>query len=190
MLFYKLFFSIQMGWYIQYVSSKWNNIFPYTLSNISNITRFARTLRSFALGYDCYNENFLPKINSGKVALCQDERTIIVSGNGAGYFCPMPFFYNRIYFDTCTRKSSTSVQGLELFYWCPDPRATNNTPIANTFTMGSNIGQCTDFLIPQGKYFFVLERLAISITKSALNSYYVNSPNPNSQNPNMPNHNW
>ncbi len=58
---------------------------------------------------------------SGKWGLCQDERTIIYDGSGAGSFCPMPFLYNRQYFDTCTRKSSVQSTGFENYFWCPNP---------------------------------------------------------------------
>ena len=31
---------------------------------------------------------------TNKWAFCQDERTLIYDGSGAGTFCPMPFLYN------------------------------------------------------------------------------------------------
>ena len=87
---------------------------------------------------------------TGKAALCQDERTIIYDGSGAGNFCPMPFLYNREYYDTCTRKSSSQPVGFENFFWCPDPKSVNLTQ-QNLFIANGSIGKCNNFLIPPGK---------------------------------------
>ena len=86
---------------------------------------------------------------TGKAALCQDERTIIYDGSGAGNFCPMPFLYNREYYDTCTRKSSSQPIGFENFYWCPNPKSVNLTQ-QNLFIANGSIGKCNNFLIPSG----------------------------------------
>ena len=88
----------------------------------------------------------------GKWALCQDERTIIYDGSGAGQFCPMPFLYNHQFFDTCTRKNSNLSLGLEPFYWCPNPNSVDPSQ-QNLFTPGGNIGKCNTFLFPQGNFF-------------------------------------
>jgi hypothetical protein len=87
---------------------------------------------------------------SGKWSLCQDERTIIYDGSGAGRFCPMPFLYNRQFYDTCTRKSSNLTVGFEPFFWCPNPDFVNMTQ-QNLFLPGGQIGMCNNFLIPAGE---------------------------------------
>jgi hypothetical protein len=81
--------------------------------------------------------------------LCQDERTIIYDGSGDGYFCPMPFIYDRVYYDYCAKKSHDGLARYENFYWCPDPR-TNSTNDVYVY-QGGYIGRCTEFLFPSGK---------------------------------------
>jgi hypothetical protein len=80
-------------------------------------------------------------------ALCQDERTIIYDGSGDGYFCPMPFIYDRVYFDYCTRKSHDGASRYEKQFWCPDPRVVTAN---NVFNQGDDLGNCTEFLHPPG----------------------------------------
>jgi len=87
---------------------------------------------------------------AGKWTLCQDERTIIYKGSGAGYFCPMPFIYDRVYFDYCSRKNIVGPDGFSPFYWCPDP---NHVGANNEYTAGNTIGECTEFLYPPGNKF-------------------------------------
>ena len=81
----------------------------------------------------------------GKWIMCEDEREIIYDGDGAGYKCPMPFLYDRIYYDYCTRKSTTSPIGFNDFYWCPDP---NHVGENNLYTAGDPVGKCTEILEP------------------------------------------
>ena len=45
------------------------------------------------------NNNVIP----GNWVLCEDERKIIYDWSGAGYFCPIPFVYDRVVYDACTR---------------------------------------------------------------------------------------
>ena len=88
-------------------------------------------------------------VTTGKWALCQDEKTIIYDGKGAGNFCPMPFLYNRQFYETCTKKSSTQQLGFETYFWCPDPSSVNISQ-QNLFLSGGRIGKCNNFLIPEG----------------------------------------
>jgi hypothetical protein len=37
----------------------------------------------------------------------QDERTIIYNGSGAGKFCPMPFLYDRQFYDKWDQRHKT-----------------------------------------------------------------------------------
>ena len=83
----------------------------------------------------------------GKWSLCTDERTIIYDGPGAGSFCPLPFLYDRQFFDNCTRRSSNGT-GFEPNFWCPVPSSV--TGPQNLFAAGGQIGKCTNFLIPEG----------------------------------------
>jgi len=91
--------------------------------------------------------------------LCQDERTLIYDGIGAGKFCPLPFLYNRAYYDTCTRKSSSSSGNLESFFWCPDPSSVIPAQ-QNLFIQGGGIGKCGDFIIPPCKTHFPIVQLS------------------------------
>ena len=88
--------------------------------------------------------------------MCEDEREIIYDGSGAGHKCPMPFLYDNIYFDYCTRKSNTSPFGFNDYYWCPDPRSVEAD---NLYTAGDPVGKCTSILVPEGK-----EHLEVSLT--------------------------
>ena len=99
---------------------------------------------------------------TGKWGLCQDERDIIYDGSGAGQFCPMPFLYNREYYDTCTKKSASQPTGQETFYWCPNPNSVNVAQ-QNLFLAGGQFGKCNNFRIPPGKYSFYLN---ISLLKN------------------------
>ena len=83
----------------------------------------------------------------GKWVICEDEREIIYDGSGAGLKCPLPFLYNGIYFDYCTRKSNVKPVGFNDFYWCPNPRQVGDD---NLYTTGNSIGKCTDILLPPG----------------------------------------
>ena len=85
---------------------------------------------------------------AGKWVMCEDEREIIYDGSGAGHKCPMPFLYDNIYFDYCTRKSNTSPFGFNDYYWCPDPRSVEAD---NLYTAGDPVGKCTSILVPEGK---------------------------------------
>ena len=83
---------------------------------------------------------------SGQWILCEDERQIIVDESGAGYRCPMPFVYDRIFYDSCTRQKHDGTPGREAFYWCPDPNYIVN---GNEYNTSEPIGKCPEFLIPE-----------------------------------------
>lgn len=100
--------------------------------------------------------------------MCEDEREIIYDGSGAGYKCPMPFLYNNIYFDYCTRKSSTSPFGFNDYYWCPDPRSVEAD---NLYTAGDPIGKCTSILVPEGMH-IILSNYIIKLLKDGA-KYFV-----------------
>ena len=84
-----------------------------------------------------------------KWILCQDERTIIMDESGAGLYCPIPFLYDRIYYDTCTRTSHDGSPAFNEFYWCPDPRHLIGEN-GNEYNQSAPIGKCPDFLKPPG----------------------------------------
>lgn len=83
----------------------------------------------------------------GKWIICEDERQIIYDGSGAGFQCPMPFIFNRVHFDFCTKKKPDGSAGFADYYWCPDPNFVNDS---NEYTANEPIGKCTEFLYPKG----------------------------------------
>jgi hypothetical protein len=95
-----------------------------------------------------------------KWTLCQDEREIIYKESGAGYYCPMPFIYDRIYYDYCTRRNSEADEGFADFYWCPNP---NMVDANNKYNQSYPIGRCTQYLFPPGtsQYNFKIRNLII-----------------------------
>ena len=56
-----------------------------------------------------------------KMALCKDERTIMPLGYGNGHHCNLPFLFDGIYYDHCTRKDFSMQAKYANYYWCPDP---------------------------------------------------------------------
>ena len=74
---------------------------------------------------------------------------------GAGNFCPLPYVYNRVYYDHCTRARLEGTSTLlEDYYWCPSPfdvDRDNN----NIFQPTGKAGKCYDFMKPPGKYRFI-----------------------------------
>ena len=80
-----------------------------------------------------------------KLKLCEDERRTILYGKGNGYSCPMPFVFDRVYYDHCTRKNNTLQSRYSQFYWCPDPRDVIGN---NEYVVDGGIGACPEFLKP------------------------------------------
>ena len=79
---------------------------------------------------------------------------------GAGSFCPIPFVFDRVYYDHCTRaKVDGTPNTVEDFYWCPSPEDVdkNNN---NLFLANGKHGKCYDFLKPPGifQYFISMSR--------------------------------
>lgn len=83
-----------------------------------------------------------------KWILCNDERAIIYDGSGAGYTCPLPFIYDRVYYDDCTRLPHDGSPGFASYYWCPDQKYLLPN---NEYNQSAPIGKCPDFLKPPGK---------------------------------------
>ena len=83
---------------------------------------------------------------------CIDEREIIIQGGGQGHNCPLPFIFDGIYYDKCTRKDPTLQSEYISTYWCPNPFGVGigqefvNNASSEVF---ENIGQCPDFLTPE-----------------------------------------
>ena len=84
---------------------------------------------------------------SGQFRLCQDERTIIYSGDGAGAFCPFPFIHNGSYYDSCTRNHKDGSMALAEHYWCPAPYHVDEN---NMFQLDGDVGKCLEFAYPEG----------------------------------------
>ena len=70
--------------------------------------------------------------------------------SGADEFCPMPFTFNRVTYDTCTRaKVDGTPNKVEVFYWCPSPDNVD-TYNYNLFLPNGRHGICHDFMKPPG----------------------------------------
>ena len=89
---------------------------------------------------DCFH--FLKYSSQNRV---QDQ------GMESNTFCPMPFLYDGVHFDYCTKKKIDG-EGYEDFYWCPQPSFLDDK---NTFSVeeGDERGKCTEHLYPPGKTF-------------------------------------
>ena len=62
----------------------------------------------------------------------------------------MPFLFNRVIYDTCTRmKVDGSANMVEEFYWCPSPDDVDKDN-DNLFQPNGEYGICHDFLNPPG----------------------------------------
>ena len=83
--------------------------------------------------------------NAKKFERCQDERHTIISGPGSGHLCPLPFLFEGIWYDHCTRKDPTLQQKYTENYWCPDPRSMNESL---TYYPGNPVGRCPEILHP------------------------------------------
>ena len=69
---------------------------------------------------------------------------------GAGSFCPLPFLFNNVFYDTCTRlKVDGSLNKVEEFYWCPSPDDVDKEN-DNLFLPNGKHGRCNDNLKPPG----------------------------------------
>ena len=80
--------------------------------------------------------------------MCYDERHTIYDGSGAGKLCPLPFVFDRVVYDACTRLTPDDSPGYSDFYWCPDPTYLIEP---NIYNQSAPIGKCPDFLKPPGK---------------------------------------
>ena len=83
--------------------------------------------------------------NAVTKALCKDERSIMPYGSGNGLFCNLPFIFDRVYYDHCTKKDFSMQTKYAKYYWCPDP--TNITETEEYFS-GWHVGVCPEFLHP------------------------------------------
>ena len=71
---------------------------------------------------------------------------------GAGSFCPMPFVFNKVSYDHCTRaKVDGTANTVEPFYWCPSPEDVDRDK-SNLFLANGKHGICYDFLKPPGRF--------------------------------------
>ena len=62
----------------------------------------------------------------------------------------MPFTYNRVTYDTCTRAKVDGTQNnVEVYYWCPSPDAVDKNK-NNLFMPNGRHGICHDFQKPSG----------------------------------------
>ncbi len=99
-----------------------------------------------------------------KMIVCQDEGHIIYDLDQPGLFCPIPFLYDKVYFDYCTRKSFDNPITLADVYWCPSP---TNVGANNAYTQGQPYGMCTEYLHPPGnKIPLMFIALLLSMAKS------------------------
>ena len=68
----------------------------------------------------------------------------------------MPFVFNRVYYDHCTRTKTDGTAGVESFYWCPSPSDVTKVDlfddnlIDSIFTANGKYGKCYDYLKPPG----------------------------------------
>ena len=72
---------------------------------------------------------------------------------GSGSFCPLPFTFDRVMYDTCTRaKVDGTPNKVESFYWCPSPEYVDKDK-NNLFEPGNSpyYGKCHKFMKPPGK---------------------------------------
>ena len=93
------------------------------------------------------NEN--QEVVNTRWGLCQDERHVIVTGPGNGNFCPIPFIFDRVYYDRCTRIDHTKEKRYGGFFWCPDPSYMNQTVFGSVYVDGEPVGTCPEILHPQ-----------------------------------------
>ncbi len=78
-------------------------------------------------------------------ALCEDERHQIIKGSGNGHKCALPFLFNRVWYDSCTRRDHEGIESYKPYHWCPDPRQLNESLI---FETGGFFGYCPKILEP------------------------------------------
>ena len=83
---------------------------------------------------------------SPTISPCLDERSTILDGNGSGHVCPMPFLFDRVYHDYCSRKDFNQTKRYAEFFWCPDPRKISGDN--NLYEPKKPVGQCPKFLHP------------------------------------------
>ena len=72
---------------------------------------------------------------------------------GSGSFCPLPFTFDRVMYDTCTRaKVDGTPNKVESFYWCPSPEYVDKDK-NNLFPghYAGYYGKCHEFMRPPGK---------------------------------------
>ena len=90
-------------------------------------------------------------VKPNKWILCEDEREIIYDGSGADFFCPMPFVFNRVYYDYCSRKNTdVFAGGFNSYYWCPDPAFVEDDTNTYRHPVQPPIGKCPEYLYPPG----------------------------------------
>lgn len=121
-------------------------VFPFVYNNVTHDScafDINEDLESNGLPWCAtdVHEDKTPK----KTAFCQDERELIIEKDGSGNFCPLPFLFNGVWYDYCTRKDPTSETKFVDYFWCPDPSAVNDT---NEYISGNSVGKCPDFLKP------------------------------------------
>ena len=77
-------------------------------------------------------------------ALCKDERSIMPYGSGNGLYCNLPFLFDGIYYDHCSRKDFSMQSKHAKYHWCPDPTNLTETE----YISGWPVGACPEFLYP------------------------------------------
>ena len=78
-------------------------------------------------------------------------KTTLQTMPGSGSFCPLPFTFDRVMYDTCTRaKVDGTPNKVENFYWCPSPEGVEKDK-NNLFKQDGQYGKCHEFMKPPGK---------------------------------------
>ena len=108
----------------------------------TNIIQYAYNV-SFILTYQEY-------INYNKCYMCYTHTLKCMPGSGS--FCPLPFTFDRVMYDTCTRaKVDGTPNEVESFYWCPSPEGVEKEK-NNLFKQpDGKYGKCHEFMKPPGK---------------------------------------
>ena len=107
----------------------------------TNIIQYAYNV-SFILTYQGY-------MYYNKCYMCYKHTLQCMPGSGS--FCPLPFTFDRVIYDTCTRaKVDGTPNKVESFYWCPSPEGVEKDK-NNLFKPNGQYGKCHKFMRPPGK---------------------------------------
>ena len=94
---------------------------------------------------------------------------------GSGSFCPLPFTFDQVMYDTCTRaKVDGTPNKVENFFWCPSPEYVDKDK-NNLFEPGNNpyYGKCHEFMKPAGKENEEYIRVFIDAYKTYTKNYTI-----------------